>query len=132
MPHYDSGDNAVSKHTLEPWTIGKDETPWTCGDSQTAIECGEPFGHTEILFPILNPEGDPLAYLPWEPLANQLRVEELRANAQLIINAPRLYAALGRLAEKVEAIVLSDGSTPDTLEARTVLAEIDGGPSSGE
>lgn len=45
------------------------------------------------------------------------------------INAPtsvgELRGALERLADRVEAIELPDGSTPDTLEARSLLARLD-------
>lgn len=42
-------------------------------------------------------------------------------------NTPELIAlraALERLADRVEQIVLPDGSTPDTLEARMLLAAL--------
>lgn len=45
------------------------------------------------------------------------------------INAPssvgELRRALERLADRVEQIELPDGSTPDTLEARAILARLD-------
>ena len=44
----------------------------------------------------------------------------------LIAKAPELRAALERLADRMEQIELPDGSTPDTLEARALLMEIDG------
>ena len=48
------------------------------------------------------------------------------ANARLIAAAPDLYAALQRLADRVEQIQLPDGSTPDTMEARAILYAIGG------
>jgi len=48
------------------------------------------------------------------------------ANLRLLAAAPDLRAALARLADRVEQIELPDGSTPDTLEARALLAKIDG------
>lgn len=48
------------------------------------------------------------------------------ANARLIAAAPDLLAALGRLADRVEQIELADGSTPDTCEARGLIARIRG------
>jgi hypothetical protein len=52
--------------------------------------------------------------------------EELNANGRLFAAAPELVEALCRLADRVEAIELPDGSTPDTCEARALLARIEG------
>ena len=60
------------------WRISSDECPWTCGDSATAIEFGEPLGHTEILVAIVDGDGIPVAYVPWEPLASEARQKQLR------------------------------------------------------
>lgn len=123
------------KHTPGPWAIGNDDTPWTCGDAQTAIELGEPLGHTEILFPIFNAEGDPLAYLPWEPLCSEARAHELRANARLIAKAPELVALLADVGRWLEAALTRGQISRGTAnrdgdlvsQIRTLLAEIDGG-----
>jgi len=48
------------------------------------------------------------------------------AEGRLIAAAPDLYAALTALATRMEEIVLSDGSTPETYEARRILHRIDG------
>ncbi len=117
----------MAGHAPKPWTIGTDETPWTCGDSQTAIEHNEPLGHTEILFPILNMEGDPLAYMPWEPLAGEDRQNELRSNARLIAKAPELLAAV-READRMHVCCCSRRDPSPCLKCvtRALLAEIDG------
>lgn len=52
---------------------------------------------------------------------------EAKATARLIAAAPELAEALRRLADRVEQIERPDGSTPDTLEARALLARIEGG-----
>jgi hypothetical protein len=54
------------------------------------------------------------------------RAQEAVANARLIAAAPELLNALRRLADRVEQIELPDGSTPDTLEARALLARVEG------
>jgi hypothetical protein len=46
-------------------------------------------------------------------------------DAQLMTQSAALAGALRRLCDRVEAIELEDGSTPDTLEARSILATIE-------
>ena len=58
-----------------------------------------------------------------EPHATVVETEKL---VRLLASAGEMRVALERLADRVEQIVLLDGSTPDTLEARTLLAKVDG------
>ena len=85
-----------TKQSITPgiWKINSDDCPWTCGDARTAIEEGEELGHTEILFSVENDEQEPIAYFPWEPLADDERAAELRANAKAFAALPDLVAAL--------------------------------------
>ena len=87
-----TNNNKPAGFTPGPWQEQQDDTPWTCGDARVAIENGEELGHTEILFPVTTGD-ETIAYLPWEPLADNARQEELRANARLIAAAPELLEA---------------------------------------
>lgn len=122
------------KHTPGPWTLQDNETPWTCGDARTAIEQGEELGHTEIMFDLnAGPEGDdwPIARLVWEPLADESRCDELRANARLIAAAPELLSALRTLRSTIDedACTCADrswyGNTHDSACPLTYIEDVD-------
>lgn len=116
-----------TKHTPGPWVVDHDDTPWTCGDARTALEHGEELGHTEILFAVKGGEtGDdwPLAYCPWEPLADEERQEELRGNARLIAAAPEMLECLRKCVEFLEDEI---GASACLEKTRAILAKIEGG-----
>ena len=95
-------------HTPGPWRVSGSIMERK-GFINPMIECGE---EHEPLIAELYGQDRPLA--------------EKQANALLMAKAPALRDALERLAERVEQIELADGSTPDTLEARALLMEIEG------
>lgn len=86
------------KHTPGPWTV---QFP-TSDDPELAI-----VGGGRVLADMFGVSGN-------QP-----------DNARLIALAPTLADALRRLADRVEQIELPDGSTPDTLEARSLLAKLE-------
>ena len=79
------------------WTVCNDDMPWTEGDAQTAAQHGEPFGATEILFSVVDDDGDLVCLCPWRPgdlLADQ---KVLRERAKIVSVAPDMLALLQRI-----------------------------------